>query len=255
VTCIGLSDRYSRSGHPLDECPVAPLQEISSLSGYQYFATDFLTYDGPLTGGDLASWRVAETNAAVVGLEADAQFGALKCATAGADGDTVVLQLLGESFRYVVGKRLWCFIRVNLTDVDDQAAIFGLFPLSADAAIDTYAEAVALDDGIFFKKAEAATEFDFDTRKDDVQTDTPLCTGTFTDSAYRIIGFTVDLAGNVHAWDGTTLDDLTEVATVNVNSTSLPDDEDLTLTFGFENGTGADAEDLTVDWVFIAQER
>jgi hypothetical protein len=131
---------------------------------------------------------------------------------------------------------MWCFAKFNISDADDMEAVFGLLPPAAEAAADTTAELLALDDGIYFEKAETATEFDAHTRKNDTSTEATLCTATFADGTDRILGFSVDVAGNVHFWDGTTIDNLVEVATVNVTGAAL-------------------AKDITVDWFFVVQER
>jgi hypothetical protein len=256
VERIGLSDRYSRSGHALDQCPTAPLQNISSLSGYQWDSSDFLEYGGPaaIADADQDGWRISATGTAAVALEAGVQFGALQIATGGVEDNFTGLQRIGNPWQYVVGKRMWCFAKFNISDADDMEAVFGLLPPAAEAAADTTAELLALDDGIYFEKAETATEFDAHTRKNDTSTEATLCTATFADGTDRILGFSVDVAGNVHFWDGTTIDNLVEVATVNVNTATIPDDVALTPYFAAETGAAL-AKDITVDWFFVAQER
>lgn len=255
-----IGDVYNRSGHPFDQCPIGALDQISSLSGYHYYADDFHTYTGGASAtGDTVTggWLLADTNASAITCEADAQFGKLKLTTAGAENDSAFLQLAGAQWKYVVGKRLWCFAKFNISDANDMDVFFGLVSgVTTEAAFDTIGEILALDDGIYFEKAETATQFDFHTRKNDVSTEDTLVTTAFDDGVTdRIIGFSVSTAGVISAWDGTTMDNLTEVATRAAGVATIPNDVALSLTFGFENGAGADAEDMTIDWVLVAQER
>src|SRR3990170_4089655 len=212
-----LGDRFisATPSHPLNQIPTAALDPIGSFSGYQYDADGFVTYAGPSTGETAAGgWLIGETGTSVVGIEADSDGGVLKIASGGVDDNCTVLQRVGDVWKYVVGKRLWCFARFNLSDANLGEAVFGLFPTTAAASMDTIAELIALDDGIFFEKAVAATEFDFHVRKNDVSTEATLVSSTFADGTYRVLGFVVDVAGNVKAYDGTSLDNLTEVASV-----------------------------------------
>jgi len=251
-----LGDVYNRSGHPLDGCPIAALDPISTFSGYQYYANDFIEYTGPTTGVSVSTggWICNDTNGAVIGGEAaGAGYGILSIATDTAENDCSVLQHVGETWKYVVGKRLWCFARLSISDPADDEAFFGLASVAAEA-VDTMAEVLALDDGIYFEKNESNEEWDFHTRKSDVSTESTLCTSTFSAGIMRILGFAVDATGKVTAYEGTTMNDLTEVATVAAGTATIPDDVELCLTFAVEAGAAA-ANTMKVDWVFVAQER
>lgn len=245
-----LGDRFQKATtHVLNGVPAAALDPISTFSGYQVFSTDFLIWTGPATGGTAGGWQVDDVGTSVVALEDSAQFGSVQFQTGGTEDNNCIAQVNGEPWRYVVGKKLWCFARLNVSDADDMEAIFGLAISTADPIGGTFPT-----DGIFFEKAETATEFDFHARKNGASTERTLVSTTMTDGGYRILGFVVDAAGNVTAYDGSTLDNLTAIATVATGNANLPDDEDLSLIFGAETGGGA-AKDITVDWVFVAQER
>jgi len=253
----GLGDVYSRSGHPLDQCPVAALDPISSFSGYQVYANDFVKWEGPTTGVTVSTggWLCADTGTGVVGGQAAGDgYGVLSIASGGTENDCTMLQLMGESFKYVVGKRLWCFARLTGSDdADDNECTFGLHSV-ATTATDTYAETIALPDGIFFDKDETNEEWNFRTQKNSVATTSTYCTSTFADGVFRILGFYVDPSGDVTAYEGTTLDNLAVIATVNTGTATIPDDVELSLTFSAQ--AGATAANITlVDWVFVAQER
>lgn len=246
-----VGDRFVKSGHTLSQLPYAVLDQISSLSGYHYYADDFHKYTGPAvgTGSPAGGWTVNDGNTGVVVAEASSQFGSVRVETDGTENDNTHLSLSGESFRYVVGKRLWCFARLNVSDANDMEALFGLIIATADPLGGTFPT-----DGIFFEKAETATEFDFHVRKDGASTESTLVSSTLTDGGYVVLGFVVDPSGAVTAYEGTGLNDLTVIDTVATGNANLPDDEDLTLTFGAETGDNA-AKDITIDWCFVCQER
>ena len=247
-----LGDRFisATPSHPLNQIPTAALDPIGSFSGYQYDADGFVTYAGPSTGETAAGgWLIGETGTSVVGIEADSDGGVLKIASGGVDDNCTVLQRVGDVWKYVVGKRLWCFARLNVSDANDMEAIFGLAISTADPIGGTLPT-----DGIFFEKAETATEWDFHARKNGASAESTLVTTTFTDGGYRILGFLVDADGSVDAYEGSTLDNLSLVATVAAGNANLPDDEDLSLIIGAETGAAA-AKDITVDWCFVCQER
>jgi hypothetical protein len=258
-----VDDRYAgKSAGPFDGCPVAAMDKIGSLSGYQYESDDFTSYTGLGTGGIGAGWNVADTGTSVVQLEADLAGGYLQCQTGGTENNSCWLQRActetgatqAGPWYYTVGKRMWCFAKFNLSDADDCEAAFGLMTPSAVADFETIAEILGLADGIYFEKAETATEFDFHVRKNDVSTESTLVSNTFADGVDQILGFTVDVSGNVKAYSGTTMANLTEVASVTAGSATIPNDVSLALTFGLETGAGA-AKDLTMDWYLIASDR
>jgi len=248
---------YNRSGHPLDQCPMAALDPISSFSGYQVYANDFIKWEGPTTGVSVSTggWLCADTGTGVVGGQtAGDGYGVLSIASGATEDNCTVLQLMGESFRYVVGKRLWCFARLDGSDdPDDNECTFGLNSV-ATTATDTYGEVLALPDGIFFYKDEGNEEWNFRTQKNSVATSSTYCTSTFLASTMRILGFAVDAVGAVTAYEGTSLDNLTEIATVAAGTATIPDDVELSLTFSAQAGDNA-ANTMLVDWVFVAQER
>lgn len=247
---------YNNSGHVLDQCPIAALDPISTFSGYQVYSNDFVEWSGPATGVTAAAggWLCADTGTGVVGAQAaGAGYGVLSIASGATENNCTMLQLMGESFKYVVGKRLWCFARLSVSDVADDEATFGLHSV-ATTATDTYAEVIALPDGIFFHKDETNEEWTFVTQKNSVATSSTYCTSTFVNATMRILGFTVNTAGTVTAYEGTTMNDLTAVATVAAGTATIPDDVELSLTFSCQAGDAA-ANTMLVDWVMVAQER
>jgi hypothetical protein len=239
---------------------MSALDPISTFSGYQCYANDFISWEGPPAGVSDATggWLCADTGTGVVAAQAAGDgYGVLSIQSGATENNCTVLQLMGESFRYIEGKRMWCFARLAVSDVADDEHIFGLMSVMTTAT-DTLAEVVALPDGIYFEKDEADEEWNFNVQKSyaaaDNLTASLNCTSTFVNSTFRILGFTVNTAGTVTAYEGTTLDDLSVVATVAAGNQNIPDDVELSLTFCAQAGDAA-ANEMLVDWVFVAQER
>jgi len=256
----GMNERYVRSGHGLTQVPAFLLEGLSTLTGFQGIADEFIVWPGPLAGAACAGgWQVADTGTGIVGALSIAGalvtdgYGALSVASGGTEDNCTIVMLCGEPFKYVVGKQLWAFARVRVSDANDQEAAWGLLAASA-VATDTTAELIALDDGLFFEKAETATSFDFHARQNDASTELSGVTGTVADATYRIMGFVVSTGGGITVYDGTTWEDLAVAGVIAAGNANIPDDVALTLYFGAEAGTGAAAL-IVVDWVVVGQER
>lgn len=266
-TTPALDDRYSRVGHAFNQLPTIVAQAISTISGYNYYFNDFINYEGatadsasPGTGG----WIVTSVDGGAdageaVGVRAGAQFGVLRITTNDADDDNTQIQLTGSSFKYVAGKRIWCFARIALQTAIDGEVGFGLIEESDVDMVNTFPT-----DGFFFEKAEAATQFDFHVRTDSVSTENTLVTEVFGDDTFRIIGFVVNADGSITAHDGasstgvpTDLNSLPVIATVASSNDNIPtsgESEDLTLAFQIQTGS-ATTRYMDIDWVFVCQER
>jgi len=198
-TLAGLDDRFHLAGHALDYMPFSVVQQIPTFAGYRAWVEDWVTgYRGAATGEtDTNGWRIGETGTSAVALETTATGAVLKIATGGTDDNCTALQRIEDNWYYVLGKRMWCFAKFNLDDVDLGEALFGLIPATAATGLDTFTELLALDDGIYWEKAVTATKFDFHVRKNDVDTENTLVSGTFADATDRILGFTADAQGNI----------------------------------------------------------
>lgn len=251
-----LDERISRPGHPLDGCPAQALLGISEASGLQWYANDFLVWEGPTTGVSVSTggWLIGDTGTGVVGAQtAGDGYGVLSIASGGTEDDSTVLQLVGEPWRFISGKRMWCFARIACDDIDDNELAWGLFPTSA-VTVDTNAELIALVDGFFFSKAETATTFTFSARKDGAATTIESCATLTADNGFIVLGFTILADGSIEVWSGTTIHNMTLAGTVGAGNANIPDDVELSLYFNAEAGDNA-AATLLVDWVVVAQER
>ena len=254
MTRLREAPRYTNPGHPFDGAPLEAVGRISKLSKdggvrFQYFSDDFLQYPGPNTAGEAGGWLLTETaagggNAQRVDVDDSVQFGVLKLLTDNADNDTEILQLVGEPWRYVKGKRLWFGARVALQVANDGECFFGL------AITDLSPVASLPSDGLFFEKAETAVKMDFHARKGGTSTEkTSVDKSNMADATYHEYAVYVDELGNVHVfYDGD------EVASIAASDANLPNTEDLTLILAYQTGAAA-AQSMLVDWVLIAQER
>lgn len=255
----GLRDILSRTGYPLDGAPIgAGLSTLSTLTGVQALTEEFFVWPGALTGVATCTggWLISDTGTGVVGaLAGSTGYGGLSIAAGATDNDCTTVELCGAPFKYVVGKAMWFFARVQLSDADDQEALVGFLPQDLTVNnIDLHSELIALDDGMFFRKAETETAFTFSARKNDAET-TAVGSGTLTDATYYIVGFTVDRAGKASTWGGTTFEAMASagvLGTVPAGTATFPDDVALTLYFEAQSGDTSQSDSIIVDWFFFA---
>lgn len=168
----------------------------------------------------------------------DGQGGLLLVTNDNADNDADFFQKVGESFRFVAGKRTMFKTRFKTSDATQTDLIFGL--------VITDTTPLANSDGVYFLKADDAATVVLAVNKNSTAT-TSSALATLADNTFVTLGFVYDGKSEVQAF----VDDV-KVATL--ATTNLPDDEDLTVTFGVQNGSAA-AKTLTLDYIFAAQER
>ena len=250
---------YRNPGDPFDGLPLEIVGQLGSSAGLSgihvaYF-NQFYIWEGP--NADSAApgtngWIVTSVDGGGDTLESldildNAQFGVLRIQTNNADNDNTQLQLNGSSFRYIVGKRLWCFARFALEDVNDGEFAFGLIIETDTDMINTLPT-----DGIFFEKAETAVDLDFHARKNAASTEKTSALGTtLTDGGFVTVGFLVDVLGNViPCFNGAML----TAKTIFAGDTKIPDDEDLTFAIQIQTGTTA-VRYVDLGWLLLVQER
>jgi len=155
-----------------------------------------------------------------------------------AEGESTEFQKDGEAFRLVIGKPLWFEARLTISDATHSDMIVGLC-ITDTEAID------AVSDGVYFLKVDETTAITYHCEKDG--TDTSANTGiAIVAATHNRFGIHWDGAGIVTFWlDG---------KMVASSTTNIPDDENLCITFGIENGAAA-AKTLTIDYVICAQVR
>jgi hypothetical protein len=165
--------------------------------------------------------------------------GQLLLTNAAGDNDLDFLQLKGESFKLSSSKRAFFEARFKVSDATQSDVVMGL------QITDT--TPLAVSDGVYFMKDDGDTNLDFHIEKDGTDTTTTAVT-TLADDTFVTVGFFIDPnTSQVSYFIG-------EAEPVGVVNTNLPDDEELTVSFGIQNGEAA-AKTMTIDYVNVICER
>ena len=206
----------------------------SSTLFYQY-ANDFMTYN---SGDFTITTTEAGTGSATEALTSGAG-GQLLLTNAAGDNDLDFLQLKGESFKLSSSKKAFFEARFKVSDATQSDVVMGL------QITDT--TPLAVSDGVYFMKDDGDTNLDFHIEKDGTDTTTAAVT-TLADDTFVTVGFFIDPnTSQVSYFIG-------EAEPVGVLNTNLPDDEELTVSFGIQNGEAA-AKTMTIDYVNVICER
>ena len=206
----------------------------SDQTFYGYF-NDFMTYNS----GD---WTVTTTEAGT-GSASEAVTssagGALLLTNAAGDNDLDFLQLKGEAFRLSASKKAYFSARFKVSDATQSDFVMGLH-ITDTTPLD-------VTDGIFFISADGAATLDFQVEKDNTATttssvatmanDTFITTSWFIDPDRDALYYSIN--------NGTPLKSV---------ATNLPNDEDLTISFGIQNGEAV-AKTMTIDYITMMVER
>ena len=201
---------------------------------YGYF-NDFMTYNS----GD---WTVTTTEAGT-GSASEAVTssagGALLLTNAAGDNDLDFLQLKGEAFRLSASKKAYFSARFKVSDATQSDFVMGVH-ITDTTPLD-------VTDGIFFISADGAATLDFQVEKDNTATttssvatmanDTFITTSWFIDPDRDALYYSIN--------NGTPLKSV---------ATNLPNDEDLTISFGIQNGEAV-AKTMTIDYITMMVER
>jgi len=180
----------------------------------------------------------------------DADGGVLLVTNDAADNDSDFFQKVGESFLPTSGKRLIGKFRFKTSDVTQSELYFGLLITDTDPFSSAAGDGVT--DGIFFMKEDGVATADFYVQKDATTGQlTTSAIATLVSDTWTELAFAFDGKRYITLWkDGLQLVtvDLTTTLT-----TYLPDTE-LTVSFGLKNGEAV-AKTLSIDYIFVAQER
>lgn len=169
------------------------------------------------------------------------QGGALLLTNDAADNDNFFKQLKTETFKFVVGKKTWFKTRFQVSDVTQSDFIIGL------QITDT--TPLAVTDGVYFRKDDGDTNLDFVVIKNSTATTTTVAATTtgLADATYITLNFYYNGESSIKIYANGTLIG-TSV------TTNLVDDEELTISFGIQNGEAV-AKTMTVDYILAVQER
>jgi hypothetical protein len=214
---------------------LAQVPDPFTLKNYHAYFNDFDVYatgDWTLTGVEIGAGDTTEALTSVDGS-------ALLITTAGNEDDGDAFQLVSEGFKYVAGKSMFCQIRFKASDVTQSDFVFGL-QLTDTTPLD-------VTDGIFFLKADGAATVDFLVEKNNTAT-TSSAIATLANDTFVTLGF---------YYDGSSSDIKYLVNGTVVGAsvlTNVPDDEELALSFAFQNGAAA-AKTITIDYVGCYKQR
>ena len=206
----------------------------SDQTFYMYH-NDFFTY----SSGD---WTITTTEAGT-GSASEAVTssagGALLLTNAAGDNDLDFLQLKGEAFKLSTSKKAYFSARFKVSDATESDFVMGL------QITDT--TPLATTDGVFFIKDDGDTNLDFIVEKDSTSTDTTAI-HTMEDDTFVTVTWFIDPDASKVFYS------VNNAAPVSVVNTNLPDNEELTVSFGIQNGAAA-AKTMTIDYVVAAVER
>lgn len=169
--------------------------------------------------------------------------GALLLTNAAGDNDLDFLQWAGntsavyESFLFEEGKKLFFKAKFQVSDATQSDLVMGL------QIVDT--TPLAVSDGVYFIKADASTTLSMVVIKNGTATTTVVA--TMANATDIEVAFYYDGKSEIVAYaDGSRVG-----ASV---LTNLPDDEELAVSFGIQNGEAV-AKTMTTDYIFVAKER
>jgi len=176
----------------------------------------------------------------------NADGGILLLTNDAADDDNQFLQWSGddasavvETFKFVAGKKLFFKARFKVSDATQSDFVMGL------QITDT--TPLAVTDGVYFRKDDGDANLDFVVMKDSTAT-TGTAVATVTSDTHLTTAFYYDGTSNgIKVFVNDTL-----VATI--ATTNLVDDEELTISFGIQNGEAV-AKTMSLDYIFVAKER
>lgn len=168
----------------------------------------------------------------------DVDGGALLITNDAADNDNDFFQLVGESFKFVAGKKLWFKARFKVSDATQSDFVMGL-QIRDTSPLD-------VTDGVFFMKDDGDANLDFHVEKDNTAT-SATAIHTVVSDTFLVVGFYYNGKDAIKYY----VDDVHKGTSA---ITNLPDDEELTVSFGLQNGEAV-AKTMTVDYILCAKER
>ena len=206
----------------------------SDQTFYMYH-NDFFTYNS----GD---WTITTTEAgtgSATEAVTSSAGGALLLTNAAGDNDLDFLQLKGEGFKLSTSKKAYFSARFKVNDVDQSDFVIGL-GITDTTPLDT-------TDGVFFISADGDAGLDFLVEKDNSAT-SKEDVATMADDTFITVTWFIDPDTSKVYYS------VNNAEPVAVANTNLPDDEELTVSFGIQNGE-ASAQTMTIDYVVAAVER
>jgi len=210
-------------------------QQYASDQTFYGYSNDFFTYQAD-------DWTITTTEAgtgSATEAVTSSAGGALLLTNAAGDNDNDFLQLKGESFKLSSSKRAYFSARFKCNDVDQSDIVIGL-QITDTSPLD-------VTDGIFFISNDGDAGLDFLVEKDNSATTTEDV-ATLADDTFITVAWFIDPDKDAVYYS------INNAEPVKVANTNLPDDEELTVSIGIQNGEAA-AQTLTIDYVTAVVER
>ena len=230
----GISNRTK--GHPLFNYPY-----LDPSKYYTYFDDFFEYHSGiyTITTTEAGSGNASEAITSGAG-------GQLLITNDNADNDLDFFQLKGESFKWDSSKRMLFSATFKTNDATQSEIVMGL-QITDTTPLD-------VTDGIFFLKIDGDTQPDLIIEKDNSSSLSVLEMNAMEDDTFVTLSFEYDpldvaTGGAVFR----AYQDDVQVGEI-TSTTNAPDDEELTISFGIQNGEAA-AKTLTIDFILVAVER
>ena len=206
----------------------------SDQTHYGYF-NDFMTYNS----GDWTITTTEDGTGSATEAMTSGAGGQFLITNAAGDNDADFFNLKGESFKLSSSKRAYFSARFKVSDATQSDFVMGL------QITDT--SPLAVSDGVFFIKDDGDTNLDFIVEKDSTATDTTAI-HTMADDTFVTVAWYIDPISSLVYYS------VNNAEPVGVVNTNLPDDEELTVSFGIQNGAAA-AKTMTIDYITVIVER
>lgn len=202
---------------------------------YHVFFDDFDKY----TAADWSLNTIEAGGGSATEAIGNARGGVLVITNDNADDDSDFFQHAKESFKYIAGKRLHYKTRLKVNEILQCDFVTGL------QITDT--TPLAVSDGIYFRKDDGDANLDFVVVKDSVAT-TLTAIATLAADTYYVLEFLYDGGDHIKVLvDG--------VPVARAALTNVPDDEELTVSFGIQQGEATNVKIMSVDYVFALEDR
>ena len=190
-----------------------------------------------------AEWTITETGTGTRAV-GNLDGGILVITNAAADNDANFLQWSGstnaatvETWKFETGKPLWFKARFKVSDATQSDLVMGL------QITDT--TPLAVSDGLYFLKVDGSATLNLLATLNSTSTTTAV--GTLADNTYVTVGYYYDGGSNIAVY-------LNDVRVANSVTTNLVTDEELTISFGVQNGEAV-AKSMSVDYIFVSKAR
>lgn len=207
--------------------------------------TDHIKFFEDFFGYEADQWIKTETGSGTQAV-LDERGGVLKLTNAAADNDHNFLQWSGdddtgtcENFKWQSGKRFYFAARFKVLEVIQSDFIMGL------QITDT--TPLAATDGIFFQCDDGDALLDFHVGKNSTYTDVTGIHTMVADTYVKVAFYYDGASSQIDIY-------IDDVKVGKAAITNVVDDEELTISFGCQNGEGV-ANSISVDYVLVVQER